>query len=192
MPSRAAALAGGGYVVVSWAGAANAPADDVSNLSFQRYTANGTPIGSPASVGDKGGLSNYRVVPLSGGGFAVAWNAPGPTILTFTRMFTADGTPVGEPVLAGGVIDFCSPGGCPYQNLVGLTPMDDGGYVVVWQNGFGMGVTLGYFTRRFKPDGSPGAAVDRSAASAAEGSPRPVPTVSSSATLAEPARRARR
>lgn len=135
--------------------------ESVSKLSFQRYSADGTPIGSPASVGDKGGLAGARVVPLAGGGFAVAWNGPGPNTLTFTRMFTADGTPVGEPVLAGGDPLFCnSPPGCTFQDVLGLTPMDDGGYLVIWRNAFGVGgATLGTFARRIKPDGSPGAAV---------------------------------
>jgi hypothetical protein len=160
VPATAAALAGGGYVVVS-AAAGNPVPPYVSNLSFQRYSADGTPIGSPTSVGDKGGLPGAQVVPLGGGGFAVAWNGPGPNTLTFTRMFTADGTPVGDPVLSGGDPLFCtSPSGCTFQDLLGLTPMDDGGYLVVWRNGFGVGgSTLGTFARRIKPDGTPGAAV---------------------------------
>jgi hypothetical protein len=159
VPATAAALAGGGYVVVS-AAAGNPVPPDASNLSFQRYSADGTPIGSPTSVGDKAGLPGAQVVPLAGGGFAVAWNE-GPHSLTFTRMFTADGTPVGEPVLSGGDPLYCSnPSGCTFQDVLGLTPMDDGGYLVVWRNGYGVGgSTLGTFARRVKADGSPGAAV---------------------------------
>jgi hypothetical protein len=157
VPSTAAALTGGGYVAVS-AAVGNPVPPSVSNLSFQRYSADGTPIGSPTSVGDKGGLSGARVVPLAGGGFAVAWNGAGPAPAVYTRTFTADGTPVGEPVLAGGVTLFCSTSGCPFQYLVGLSPMDDGGYLVLWGDGFGRGSPGGTFARRFKADGSPGAA----------------------------------
>jgi hypothetical protein len=160
VPGSAAALTGGGYVVVS-AAVGNPVPRDVSNLSFQRYSADGTPIGSPTSVGDQGGLPGAKVVPLAGGGFAVAWNGAGPASVVYTRAFTADGTPLGDPVVAGGAPLFCSNGSCPYQNLSGLVPMDDGGYVVIWANGSGMGTPLGMSARRFKPDGSPGAAVGK-------------------------------
>lgn len=173
VPSRAAALTGGGYVVVSGAALFNV-APDVSNLSFQRYSADGTPIGSPTSVGDRAGAApvvpgrtervfeiditrGAQVVPLSGGGFAVAWNENSGT---YTRMFTADGTPVGEPVLAAVATSFCTTApDCFSAFLSGLIPMEDGGYLVIW-NGSGGGnfPTDGTFARRFRPDGSPGTA----------------------------------
>jgi hypothetical protein len=176
VPSRAAALTGGGYVVVSGApGQTRAP--DVSNLFFQRYSADGTPIGSPTSVGDRAGAApvvpgqtqpvfetditgGAQVVPLSGGGFAVAWNEYSGT---YTRMFTADGTPVGEPVLAAVATSFCTTApDCFSESLSDLIPMEDGGYLVIWNGSAGGNFpTGGTFARRFRPDGSPGTSVTK-------------------------------
>ena len=98
-------------------------------------------------------------MPLTGGGFVVAWLQGGSSAAVTTRMFAADGTPLGDPVVASTVAPACSDGVCHFQVLSGLAPMDDGGYVVAWTAGWGQGMPDGTFARRFQPDGSPGAAI---------------------------------
>jgi hypothetical protein len=96
---------------------------------------------------------------LNGGGFVVAWLQGGNSATVTTRMFTADGTPLGGPVVASTVAPVCSNNVCHFQILSGLAPMDDGGYVVAWTAGWGLGMPDGTFARRFQPDGTPGAAI---------------------------------
>lgn len=153
----AAALAGGGYVTVSMQPGGQYKSD--SMISFQRYASDGTPVGSPTSVGDSGGFYAVKVVPLNGGGFVVAWLQGGSSAAVTTRMFAADGTPLGGPVVASTVAPVCSNNVCHFQVLSGLAPMDDGGYVVAWTAGWGLGMPDGTFARRFQADGTPGAAI---------------------------------
>ncbi|MBK6007059.1 hypothetical protein JJB11_13235 [Ramlibacter ginsenosidimutans] len=153
----AAALAGGGYVTVAMQ--PGGQYTSASMISFQRYASDGTPVGAPTSVGDSGGFYATKVVPLTGGGFVVAWLQGGSSAAVTTRMFTADGTPLGSPVVASTVAPVCSNNVCHFQVLSGLAPMDDGGYVVAWTAGWGLGMPDGTFARRFQPDGTPGAAI---------------------------------
>jgi hypothetical protein len=156
VPAKAAALAGGGYVDVTvQPGGLNTSA---SMVSFQRYASDGTPIGPATSVGDSGGIMALPAVPLTGGGFAVAWlqdlTVGAPTAMA--RMFADDGTPTGGPVVVSGTPPTCGVStGCQYQGLAAMSPIDDGGYVVMWWDGFGRGTPLGTFARRFLPDGTP-------------------------------------
>jgi len=134
--ARDVALIGGGYVSLVAQG---------NPLMFQLRSSDGTPIGPATAVGDTRAV-DAQIVPLAGGGFAIAWVDLGAsTPLEFrvvSRMFTADGTPVGGPVVAtSGTTRFA------------LAPMDDGGYLVAWSK------VDGTFVRRFRPDGTPGAAV---------------------------------
>jgi hypothetical protein len=154
--ATAAALTGGGYVSVSVQ--PGGVTSSASMISFQRYASDGTPIGPSTSVGDSGGLQALPPVPLAGGGFAIAWLQTGPVIRTttvMTRMFAADGTPMGGPVVVSGTPPACFSTGCQFQGLGAISPVDDGGYVVVWWDGFGRGASEGTFARRFQPDGTP-------------------------------------
>lgn len=155
VPAKAAALAGGGYVDVSMQpGGLNTSA---SMISFQRYASDGTPVGPATSVGDSGGFITLPAVALTGGGFAVAWlqNTTPSAPVVMTRMFAADGTPVGAPVVVSGTPPMCFSTGCQFQAPAAITPIDDGGYVVIWTEGFGRGAPEGTFARRFLPDGTP-------------------------------------
>lgn len=153
----AAALAGGGYVTISMQ--PGGQYTTTSMISFQRHSSDGTPVGAPTSVGDSGGFYAAKVVPLTGGGFVVAWLQGGNSAAVTTRMFSADGTPLGGPVVASTVAPACSNNVCHFQILSGLAPMDDGGYAVSWTAGWGMGMPDGTFARRFQADGTPGAAI---------------------------------
>lgn len=149
------ALTGGGSVSLVAQG---------NPVMFQRHASDGTPIGPATPVGDINGVS-AQIVPLTGGGFAIAWlevGLPAPAApVVVSRMFTADGGAVGGPVVAtGGTPPVCSGGVCPYHSLRGMAPMEDGGYLLTWSSAFN-GTVEGTFVRRFRADGTPGAAVGR-------------------------------
>ena len=146
-------LAGGGYVrllVTQGQG---------PSISFQLYAPDETPVGGPRPVGDgSGGFA--KVVSLAGGGFAVAWLDGGASTQVMTRAFSGDGTPLGAPLAVApntmGPVS-CGRGGgtCPpWQNLLGLMAMDDGGYIVVWLDGTGIAMVGGLYARQFRGDGS--------------------------------------
>jgi hypothetical protein len=147
-------LAGGGNVKLL---------QTAGQVTFQRYAADGTAIGSPGPVADTAQLAG-GVVALTGGGFAVVWLQNG---VAMTRAFSADGTPLGEPVALApntlGPID-CGRNGtaaiCPaFQNPSGVIASADGGYVVAWMDGTGIGTVGGSFARQFRADGSPASTV---------------------------------
>lgn len=157
-------LAGGGYVQLS------KPAGQ-DFISFQLYAADGTPIGSPQPVGDTNGLApdphlTYAggAVGLADGGFAVVWSQPdGSSSISMTRAFSPDGTPRGDPVVVApntlgpvncgryGVVAMCG----AFQNIRGFIATQDGGYIVVWQDGTGIATSGDTFARQFLATGSP-------------------------------------
>lgn len=154
-------LVGGGYVKLLQT------AGQVPAVTFQLYAPDGAPIGSPQPVADKAQLAG-GVVALAGGGFAVVWlQNDGSSIAGMTRAFSADGTPLGEPVpLAPNTLGpiNCGRNGtvaiCPaFQNLSGVIATDDGGYIVAWADGTGLGTGGDSFARQFRADGSPAGAV---------------------------------
>lgn len=156
---RAQRLAGGGFVELL-----QTDGPDPS-ISLQLYAADGTPIGSPKPVAD-GAKRGQGIVALTGGGFAVAWVQFDPTGV-MTRAFSADGTPLGDPVEVApntlgpvncgksGAVAICQ----PFQNGSGITATDDGGYIVAWVDGTGVGELGDTFARQFRADGSAASAV---------------------------------
>jgi large repetitive protein len=150
-------LAGGGYVRVSQAASGGV-------ISFQLYAADGKPIGSPQPVGNINGFPALAVG-LAGGGFAVVWyqNNDASYESAMTRAFAADGTPLGDAVVVApntlgpvncgtnGTVATCE----AFQNVRGAAATDDGGYIVVWEDGTGMGTPGDTFARQFLANGSP-------------------------------------
>jgi hypothetical protein len=173
----AKSLAGGGFVKLLQPHTENDP------VSFQLYAADGTPIGSPQPVADTARVQG-AIAPLAGGGFAVAFlQRDGAALVGMTRAFSADGAPLGAPVALGpntlgpvncgrfGTVTICP----PFQNLAGLTATDEGGYIVAWVDGTGIGIPGDSFARQFRANGSPASAVIGRIGSALNG---PIATVS--------------
>jgi hypothetical protein len=105
------------------------------------------------------------VVALTGGGFAVVWdqNTDSTHLSAMTRAFSASGAPLGDAVVVApntlGPVN-CGRNGndatCEaFQNVRGAIATDDGGYIVVWQDGTGIGTPGDTFARQFLANGSP-------------------------------------
>jgi hypothetical protein len=156
-------LAGGGFVRLLLRRDNQVPTD-----SFQLFAADGTPIGSPQPLAGSADATG-SITALAGGGFAVAWlqSDGGTSSVAMTGAFSADGTPLGQPVAVAP--NTLGPVGCgrngvaatcpPFQNVAGITATPDGGYIVEWVDGTGVGTVGHTFVREFRADGSPASAV---------------------------------
>jgi hypothetical protein len=160
-PVKGAHLSGGGYVAL-----VTQPNGDTSSLSFQLYAADGTPTGTPVAVASSV-VGSSQVVAVNGGGFAIAWQDAAIGLVT-SRLFSADRTPVGDAQTMDTTFGGMQPNGCAtratcsdWENVIGMTAMDDGGYVVAWLDGTRAGIEIGPFVRRMHADGTAGAAIGR-------------------------------
>jgi hypothetical protein len=161
-----AALADGGYVV-TWAGTGQRAFTGTA-IYAQRYGAQNSPIGpeailTPDTSGDLLGASSPAVSGLAGGGYAVAYFlARGQTVpVIAVQSFRADGTVMAaqsavNPLLAplptctrlGAVVPCLRPVESP-----AVAALDDGGFVVVFNEGIGPAATESY-ARRYGANGA--------------------------------------
>ncbi|WP_029528472.1 hypothetical protein [Polaromonas glacialis] len=162
-----AALADGGYVV-TWAGTGQRAFTGTA-IYAQRYGAQNSPIGpeailTPDTSGDLLGASSPAVSGLAGGGYAVAYFlARGQTVpVIAVQSFRSDGTVLAaqsavNPLLAP--LPTCTRlgavGPCPRPVASpAVAALDDGGFVVVFNEGIGPAATESY-ARRYGANGAP-------------------------------------
>lgn len=157
-----APLPDGGYVI-TWTRLVNTVGIIVfRDVNMQRFTADGTPIGSPTLVSSDYLTDAPVITNLSGGGFVIAWvtfGVDGQQVLA--QQFSADGTPVGNQNVVRAITVPATT--CPLQTApcpaeVILDPavgaLDDGGYVVSWSSGYRTGGTSGIYARRYTAAGT--------------------------------------
>jgi hypothetical protein len=162
-----AALADGGYVVI-WSGSGHSAFRGTA-IYAQRYGASNSPVGPETMLtlgtsGDLFSATSPAVSGLTGGGYAVTYVlARSETIpVIAVQSYRADGTmlatqsPV-NPLLAplpnctrfGAVVPCLRPVESP-----AIASLDDGGFVVVFNEGIGPAATEAY-SRRYGVDGAP-------------------------------------
>ena len=138
-----AMLSTGEFIIV-WDG--NGAGDD-AGIFYQRYAADGTPVGGETlvNVQTNGTHSMPSVDFDASGNFVITWSRSatgGPNIVA--RQFTAAG--VGGPVISVGGI-----AGSDWHSEVAV--MDDGSFVVVWDNA-SFDDNRGVYARRFDASGT--------------------------------------
>ena len=126
-------LTGGGYAA-TWLTIAGVEGSGLSEVWTQAFTATGTGIGSPVSLGTVnpgaagGGYAIPRIAPLADGGYVVDWTSQqsvGSTVpdrSVYAQRFGADGLRV------GGVLQATTDGTGP----LGVTGLTTGGFLVSW------------------------------------------------------------
>ena len=129
---KVAALNGGEFVV-SW--------DDGSRIYVQRFNADGNPVGDEIQVNTLVASTQWdsSVVGLNDGSFVVAWSAfasgasgDGSGYGIVAQRYDATGNPLG-----GNFIVNTTTSG--YQQQPRMASLDDGGFVVVWDDGLTSG-----------------------------------------------------
>lgn len=142
-----AALPGGGWVI-TW----QSYGQDGSNWGVyqQVYGADGQTVGTEArvNVATPGGQSDARIALLPGGGWVVIWHAESQNqggLDVFQRVFTANGTALTSEMR----VHVASAG---HQTHGQVTPLSDGGWVVIWQSSGASGLDI--FQRAFNADGT--------------------------------------
>lgn len=151
------ALEDGGFVI-TWSDDSG-PAEEYGDIQARIFSATGTPAGNQFRLN----ASAYEtqatpsIAGLAGGGFVAIWQdwgvetggVYGPGIVA--QIFSADGTGVGAPILVSA--DF--PG---HQALADVAALDNGGFVVTWDDTSGqVGDTDGsaILAKVFDADGNP-------------------------------------
>lgn len=160
-------LTGGGYAATWLTGVAGS---SLSEIWTQAFTATGTGIGSPLSLGTAnigaigGGLAVPQIAPLAGGGYVLAWagqQSVGSTTLdtsVYAQRFAADGLRVGA------VLQATTAGAGP----LGVTGLTTGGFLVNWGDSGPLGGA-----RAYSASGDP-LAPAQDAGSIFPGGPRPL------------------
>lgn len=160
---RVAALSGGGYAVV-WISQFQG-GSPVLGTYLQRYNADGSPAGSETLLSDFQVQGAFpQIVGLAGGGFVVSWHQA----MVVAQQFAADGSRVGaQMTLDPSFVDLphiqCRPfATCPpFQRGMGMTALEDGGYVIAWTNVMGMVTPEGTYGRRFAASGATAGPITR-------------------------------
>lgn len=122
------ALRDGGYVL-AWS--SDGQDGDSSGVYLQQFAANGSRVGSEKQVNTETAdtQSLPRVLGLADGGYAVAWTSygqDGDISGTYLQIYAANGNKVGGEIQ----VNDTSSGG---QSIETLTLLDDGRFVVTWQ-----------------------------------------------------------
>lgn len=167
--SSVTALGDGGFVVV-WQAGYTIDDDDYGNYPFrgniygQRYSANGSRVGSKFRVNDSTpyNLGVPSVTALQDGGFAIAWSSaeaipiPGEWDAEFyqyvnAQQYSANGSRVGNRFST-----VLSPSLGYYSPRVGLSSSADGGFIVTWEGtNSGPDYSTEIYGKRFHADGNP-------------------------------------
>jgi autotransporter passenger strand-loop-strand repeat protein len=124
-------LSNGGFVVTWLDDEGNTPAHPNTNVKAQLYDANGNKVGSEVLVNGLGiERRSPTVVPMSDGGYVIAWNSYGGLAFPFhsveAQVFAADGGKIGSKL----VIDQMWMGGLTFS----IASLSAGGFVVTWSN----------------------------------------------------------
>jgi hypothetical protein len=169
-----AGLSDGGYLV-TWVGTGQSGFGSIA-IYAQRYGANNSPVGpetslTPDTSGDLLSVGFPAVSGLAGGGYAVTYyvSRRGTIPVIEVQSFRADGTALAAP---GTVNPLVSPlptctnrqggvGPCPRPVASpAVAALDDGGFVVAWNEAIGPAATDSY-ARRYGADGTPAGAPGR-------------------------------
>ncbi|HEV7661296.1 MAG TPA: cadherin-like domain-containing protein, partial [Allosphingosinicella sp.] len=129
---RVALLSGGGFVIV-WADGITA------DIHAQMYNADGTPNGTELALNTDPlhAQSLPWVAALAGGGFVATWmHDDGVSIDVRARTFGADGLPVSAEIPVNTNTNLA-------QQYAQVTSLSNGHFVVVWQDGSGIGGDAG-------------------------------------------------
>lgn len=145
--SDVTALDNGGWVV-AWASAHPGPTPTDREIFFQRYNANGDPVGGETQVsfgtGDREDAP--AITTLANGDFVVTWftNFTGDAQI-YGRVFRPNGAPrsaeftVSDPAIS------------PTNGFQSIDALDDGGFVISWQDFEGSSLI---YHRSYDADGS--------------------------------------
>ncbi|MFC3616159.1 calcium-binding protein [Lutimaribacter marinistellae] len=147
--AQIAAMSEGGFLITwdSWA-------QDGSSYGIfgQRFDSSGTAIGEEFRINDW--ATNFQVYSasalLSDGSLVVAWHSgfqDGGGIGVYGKRFGPTGDPVGTEFRVNIETEFD-------QSFPKVAPLNDGGFVVVWQSWRQDGNESGVFARRYASDGS--------------------------------------
>jgi hypothetical protein len=131
-----AGLNDGGYVV-AWQASG-----DGSDVYAQRFDASGAQAGAASVVNSTTALEqgSPRVLALKDGGYLIVWTGPdGSGNGIFAQRFDASGARVGGETLVNtsGTVDTAA--GVSQQAGAALASLADGGYIVTWTSGSGVG-----------------------------------------------------
>jgi hypothetical protein len=151
LPSRGAALPGGGFVMLDLQGGPgfDGASQSAYRIHAQRFSATATPVGSPIVIDEETDVAalgttcymTYKIVTpcpfpwqfgpsvagLQGGGFVVSWDTPDrqrPGHFIYARQFDAGGLPTGAPSLV-------SVGGAGTANGAIATSVGNG-FAITW------------------------------------------------------------
>lgn len=143
-----AALADGGYVV-AWASYRQDGSG--AGIYFQRFAANGSPVGSETQAHTfSGGEQNEPTVAgLNGGGFVVVWNSDGQYgrhVGIYAQRFSATGAKVGSEFR----VNTTTAGRRDDPAVIGLA---DGGFAVTWVSDYQDGSGKGVYLQRYRVNG---------------------------------------
>ncbi|MGF6692128.1 Ca2+-binding RTX toxin-like protein [Metapseudomonas resinovorans] len=141
-------LADGGYLAV-WEGAGS---DDTYGIFAQRFNASGAKVGGEFRINTDtlDTQEEPAIAPLANGGFVVTWQTTRDsldgTVDSYVQLYNAVGVKVGGQVL----VNTTTLGS---QSEPEITPLSDGGYLLVWC-GNGSGDATGIFAQRFNAAGA--------------------------------------
>lgn len=145
----AAALAGGGHVIV-W----HSANQDGSGLGVfgQRFDSAGAKAGGEFQINTETGNDQEfpSVAALAGGGFIVAWSSrdqDGSDSGIYGQRYSSTGSRVGSEFLINTTTD-------QYQGFPSVTALNDGNFVVTWSSWLQDGSEFGIFGQRFRANGS--------------------------------------
>lgn len=130
---------------------------DVQGTLYARhYSAAGVAQGPATLISDDHGAFPL-VKALRGGGYVIAWASP---TVAKTQVFASDGSKIGPEVVLDRSFQtaLCDPRSC-FQNVMSLTALDDGGYLVGWTN-FASSTRTNY-ARRFDAASTPAGEISR-------------------------------
>jgi Ca2+-binding RTX toxin-like protein len=149
--SNIEALADGGWIV-SWRGSAN-PFSGVWDAYFQRYSAEGVPVGGEIIANTTRGdyLGHPVTTALTDGGWVISWAYPNGAdgfVNIWQQRYDANGQPLGTEVM----VNTHAPG---MRDTPSISALPDGGWVTVWQSYEQNDQYLGVYQQRFDASGLP-------------------------------------
>ena len=143
-----------GSVVITWASYEQDGSD--WGIYARRYDASGAPLGAEFLVNatTAGPQVSPSVSRVDGGGFVITWSsADASTLGVWARAFDSTGAPIGDEVL----VNTYATGS---QNSPAVAALNDGRFIVAWQD-FGQdGSIYGVYAQLFEPTNVPSAFAD--------------------------------
>ncbi len=145
--SDVSGLTDGGFVI-TWRDGGDTAAD---NIYLQRFDASGAKVGSETRVNTT--TTNYQSLPevagLNDGGYMVIWSSSwdGSYTGVYAQRYDADGNTVGGETRVNTTTEN-------YQTPNAITPLNDGGYLIVWSSEEQDGDNLGIYFQRYDSSGN--------------------------------------